>query len=609
MGTGFTIDTPLKVARYGISSVVSLVDDVLIEQMRKYHCGLEGEPYEEIAQGDPDARARRITAYLDLMDRAVRRQSRQLRESAFEPGSEITRYFEMLPDSPLRSEYQRMLVEPDPAKKVRLQDALRPKAVPGSIDVNIMTKLDRNPRRGAAEPAPENSDALSALRGYANSALESSIVFSAGLNPRLYGYAAQFPDFFPRAAGAEPLAAASPKKSIILKVGDYRSAEIQGKYLARRGLWVSEYRIESGLNCGGHAFANQGLLLGPILEDFRLNRRALPEKLFSVYAKALAERGLPTPREIPPVRITVQGGIGTHGEDEFLRRRYGVDGTGWGTPFLLVPEATNVDEEHLSKLAAATEKDVILSNGSPLNVPFWILRTAKGEEVRQKRVEEGKPGSPCVKQYLALSAEITDNPICRASRAYQKLKLDQLAQIVLSPGQRDALVENVTAKSCICHDLAGGATIKCGIDPGAAPTICCGPNIVNFSKLLSMEQITDHIYGRASYLSNPKRPHVFLKELRLNLEYYIKETEKFSLGVFQVTEEDLREFHGNLKEGIAYYKELAAEIPGDDRNDFIEELGLLEREVETAGARLRSGPLDGNDFDVKLQGLAGQRMV
>ncbi len=34
MGTGFTIDTPIKVAKYGISSVISLVDDVLIEQMR-----------------------------------------------------------------------------------------------------------------------------------------------------------------------------------------------------------------------------------------------------------------------------------------------------------------------------------------------------------------------------------------------------------------------------------------------------------------------------------------------------------------------------------------------------------------------------------------------
>ena len=55
------------------------------------------------------------------------------------------------------------------------------------------------------------------------------------------------------------------EKKIILKVSDYRSALIQGNFLAKKGLWVSEYRIESGLNCGGHAFATEGFLLGPIL--------------------------------------------------------------------------------------------------------------------------------------------------------------------------------------------------------------------------------------------------------------------------------------------------------------------------------------------------------
>ena len=30
MGLGFTIDTPLKVAHYGIDSVISIVDDDLI---------------------------------------------------------------------------------------------------------------------------------------------------------------------------------------------------------------------------------------------------------------------------------------------------------------------------------------------------------------------------------------------------------------------------------------------------------------------------------------------------------------------------------------------------------------------------------------------------
>ena len=74
MGTGFMIDAPLRVAKYGISSVISLVDDVLIEQMRRFHCQREGEPYEEIASREEDARARRITAYLNLLDRLVRRQ-------------------------------------------------------------------------------------------------------------------------------------------------------------------------------------------------------------------------------------------------------------------------------------------------------------------------------------------------------------------------------------------------------------------------------------------------------------------------------------------------------------------------------------------------------
>ena len=37
LGLGFSIDTPLKVARYGISSVVSIVDDELTERMRAYH--------------------------------------------------------------------------------------------------------------------------------------------------------------------------------------------------------------------------------------------------------------------------------------------------------------------------------------------------------------------------------------------------------------------------------------------------------------------------------------------------------------------------------------------------------------------------------------------
>ena len=74
MGTGFTVDTPLKVARYGISSVISIGDDKLIEKIRRYYCGLYHEKFVPIPESDPDHRARRITEYLDFIDRIVKKQ-------------------------------------------------------------------------------------------------------------------------------------------------------------------------------------------------------------------------------------------------------------------------------------------------------------------------------------------------------------------------------------------------------------------------------------------------------------------------------------------------------------------------------------------------------
>ena len=37
MGLAYTIDSPIKVAKYGISSVVSITDDELIEKMRAFY--------------------------------------------------------------------------------------------------------------------------------------------------------------------------------------------------------------------------------------------------------------------------------------------------------------------------------------------------------------------------------------------------------------------------------------------------------------------------------------------------------------------------------------------------------------------------------------------
>ena len=453
MGTGFTIDTPLFVAKYGISSTISLVDDVLIEQMRKYWCERSGEPYEPISQGEEDARARRITAYLNLLNKLVEKQITTVKAAPFEPDSEITRYFEMLPEGHhLKLMYKEML-QSNVADKAKLQEKLRQAVTAGDIDVNIMTKLDRENYVDGKPLAYEFCDAAAALRGYAKSNVSSTLVLSAGFNPNLYGYLNGFSDFFPDEN-------ARIKKKICLKVSDYRSAVIQGKYLAKHGIWVSEYSVESALNCGGHTFVNDGQLLGPILEEFRERKEELLETLHGYYKKALFNVKKFCADFPQKIRITVQGGIGTNSEHEFLLRHYEVDATGWGSPFLLVPEATNVDDVTLQKLIQAKEKDVFLSSSSPLGVPFWNLKNSASEEARRERIARQNPGSLCVKGFLRFNKDLTIQPVCKASREYQTLKLKELAAVNLSPEKAALLKEDVLAKSCICHDLGGVALIK-----------------------------------------------------------------------------------------------------------------------------------------------------
>ncbi len=575
MGTGYTVDTPLYVAKYGISSVISLVDDILIEQIRKYHCQRVNEPYEPIGRDDPDPRANRIRAYLDLLDRLIKRQIEVIKTEPFDEGTDITRYFRLLPDCPDRNKWQAMLAETDQSKKEAMADELRTRIKPGRIDVNIMTRGFADVFSGGEHADPKSGDAMSGLRGFATSTVHAGMVFSAGLNRRLYSYMTDFEDFFLDENG-------QTRKKIIVKVSDLRSAIIQGRFMAKRGLWVHEYRVESGLNCGGHAFATQGQLLGPILEEFRKDRARLTDEIWPLAKKALEKAGRPVPAEAPPVLVTAQGGIGNHFEDEFLHKYYTVDITGWGSPFLVVPEITCVDQEHIDLLTNANPDDIQLSHSSPVGITFWNLMTSGSERAREKRSKSDNPGNPCVKRYARINTDFTDIAICEASRQYVRLKLDQIAKMDLTDVQRNDAIAQALSKSCICHDLAGGATRKYSIDPDATPSICPGPNILNFKRTYTLEEMLDHIYGRKNLLSTVNRQHMFITELKLYIEYideHVKRLEQnlIPVGVMPSDAPYLAKFKANLKDGINYYRGLS-ELAAD--SDFAEGLDQLEKELD-----------------------------
>ena len=377
MGIGHSIDTPIRVAPFGISSVISLVDDLLLEQLRHYYCRVNNLPCTAIPREARDGRARRITAYLDLVLHLVNRKMEAIRREPFFGNNDKDAYFQLLPeDSPLKADYRALEALSPGKERESLARDLSSRMRPGSIDVNIMVKLDRANHDPQGKPlGDEFSDAQAALRGFAESRLESSLVLSAGMSKRLFAGIAQFRDFYRDSKGGL-------RKKIVLKVSDFRSALVQAKLLAKRGLEVTEFRVESGLNCGGHAFPSRGKLLPWILKEFGEKWGELKSSAASLVGDYYAKMGWAYPGiASPEPLLTVQGGIGTYGEALRLREDFGADRTGWGSPFLLVPEATHVDDGTRELLRRAKADDLYLSDISPLGIPFNTLRGTGSENL------------------------------------------------------------------------------------------------------------------------------------------------------------------------------------------------------------------------------------
>jgi hypothetical protein len=574
MGICYTADTPIRVAHLGITSVISLVDDGLLEEYRMAYAERLG-----LDLGSPQTtRIGRIRSYLDFVADEVDRKFSRLCAGRFDGGSDKDLYFLMLPlDSRLRVEYDGIFAKTGLAR-IAAEAALTEKMEPGEIQANIMVGLNHE------------EAAFDAVRGFAASKVKGSLVLSAGVNLSVFEEIAKCKDFYRTGT-------ALPKKKIVLKVSDYRSALVQSRYLAKKGLEVYEYRIESGVNCGGHAFFESRKLLLDVVREFVEKRQELFEATRTMIAKfatscvagnnaaiasASSAANVPVQGIVPPpspARITAQGGLCAPEDIEKIMS-FGIDGVGVGTPFLLVPQATSVDKETRRLLVAAKPEDVTISHASPLGIPFMNLQTSTAAEICRQKTEEYfasqgeksgaqelKPGFPCCQHYLCHVVPGFEHPVCLASREYVMHRLAEIdllekedieacrmrpynadveesrtvsqerGSLEFSIHRKYDKLRRVTlSRECICRFLgnAGREEIRekspslhyqpefVAVARGSKQarkrepvSICPNPDVGYFDREYTLLEMMQHLYGTGKRLTPKDKPSAFEVEERL----------------------------------------------------------------------------------------------
>ena len=304
------------------------------------------------------------------------------------------------------------------------------------------------------------------------------------------------------------------------------------------------------------------------------------------------------PREKLQFLITAQGGVGTAEEHQFLIDHYQIDSVGWGTPFLLCPDVTNVDDQTRNLLIEAEEDELYLSNISPLGVPFNSLKGNTKDIAKSLLIDEGRPGSLCPKSYLVSNSEFTEKSICTASHRYQRLKIKELDNEDLSSDEYQNKYEKIVDKSCICVGLGTSALLVNELDTkveGDGVSICPGPNMAYFSKITNLKEMADHIYGRSNIITRTDRPNMFVKELKIYIDFLKNKIEELKSSVPKAIgkkqEQYLFTFEKNLKEGINYYYSLFNSLKDkfeDTKSDILDDLEASKKSLQLLNAEIEN---------------------
>ncbi|MEZ4651888.1 MAG: hypothetical protein R3E97_24430 [Candidatus Eisenbacteria bacterium] len=191
------------------------------------------------------------------------------------------------------------------------------------------------------------------------------------------------------------------------------------------------------------------------------------------------------------------------------------------TLFLLVPEVTNVDNDHREKLAEATEDDVHLSPNSPL-VDSVLGAEGHRERDRTRAADVRGPVGPGsfrpkvsrLRYRVHEGADLSRIPQLPEAQAGELLaaeKLSDAARIFV----RDRVLAGRPASAVTS---AAAATVKLGSNSDALTAVCCKSGIIDYADDVARRDRRPHLRP-PSFPPRPGRPHMFLRELALYIDY------------------------------------------------------------------------------------------
>ena len=129
------------------------------------------------------------------------------------------------------------------------------------------------------------------------------------------------------------------------------------------------------------------------------------------------------------------------------------------------------------------------------------------------------------------------------------------------------------------HDNIGKKGVK------RFTAICPGPNLAYFSRIVSLREMVDHIYGRINLLNTEVRENMFIAELRMYMDHFKAEVQKHAIEPAKKQIDYLNEFKQNLIDGIEYYCQLFPQMAvetSEYQQGTLEQLHQIRQSLESA---------------------------